>query len=319
MLNIYQILRHAAFHVDDRGRRSIRSRWQVSVPAAQGILHPYLPAHAERRTTTDHRCRTSTCLPIRRGRPDFPGEGYHAVGGNGRRGSRRRAVRRKGDPFHDTERNRPRGPSDTTGHHAPPRRHDTAQTPLPASGNGNPTAVRRVVAVLDAPHGRSPALVTSRAGPYRLHHPAVEFGDGCFEAGDGFDVRQSGKYATPISSALAQVSSARQLRTLCRSNIGVAQVGYVFKFDPGVHPPFATHAPEINKIVAIVRAVYMLAGGKLALRDYGIFLLRWISDEADFCWFVQPRPTGDPEWGETSIRINGRDTVLHKDYPSGRV
>lgn len=109
-----------------------------------------------------------------------------------------------------------------------------------------------------------------------------------------------------------------QLRTLCKSNPAVVQVAYCFRFDPHEHVDLNSITPQINNIVAVMRAFYMLAARHLDVKDYGVFLVRWVTHHGDFCWLIQPQPAHNPMWVETHMRVNGRNAVLFRDYPNAK-
>lgn len=61
----------------------------------------------------------------------------------------------------------------------------------------------------------------------------------------------------------------------------------------------------------------MLAGRHVPVKDFGPFILTFVSNLGDCCWIVQPGVSYDatPTFIETTMTMDGKKVVLHRDYP----
>lgn len=85
-----------------------------------------------------------------------------------------------------------------------------------------------------------------------------------------------------------------------------------FEFDPDRTMDFTILQSQVKSILAMVRATFVLACRHIPVQDIGIFTMSWHSPHAEFCWTIQ---AGTPaSYIGTSIQIDDRGGVLHKDY-----
>ncbi|KAJ9096543.1 hypothetical protein QFC20_006401 [Naganishia adeliensis] len=123
------------------------------------------------------------------------------------------------------------------------------------------------------------------------------------EAGNNLGMRKGGEFL---------------LRRLCKSNPTLAGVGYAFRiFDPEGALDLKNVSSQLNSILAIVRAFYMLVGRHVPVKDFGPFILTFISDLGNCCWIVQPGASygAPPTFIETTMTMNDEKVVLHRDHP----